>query len=923
MAISIEAREDLVTLVVGMFDAAPGAAVLTDLTVAYEAGIAGGASSADVMANIATSLASSDFYKSIYPEFLTNAEFTTKLVNNLAGDTLDGTAKADASALLLAQLNGMDTSTAASKAAARAAVTMTAIAAIESAAADDATFGDLKTQFTNKVEVATFYSVDQQQNITGLADAQDVIKDVTQDESSVTDAKNAITGEATAGTEFTLTGGVDDVTGTNGNDTINAFSVQGSSSTATTTFSSFDEIDGGDGEDTFNLYTNSTSGKNTAFPSSGSVNNVEIVNIYNEVNASTAFTDASKYTGVTQLWQIGADADDVSNLAATTTAGFKSVEADTAADIDVAATATAASATIALDGVKGNATTNDAEIGVSGSALADVTVTGTLAQRTVNTTAASLDLDVTAGKDVETLSVNSAVKTTLTVTEGAGSTKEIKTVDASGSTGAITYAGAVTGATVAPATIKTGSGNDTATIAVATLKDDASTTAVDETRSALLETAAGNDTITVNTSGTGTTTVNAGEGNDKVTLNADGSGKLTVNLGAGNDSFDVTGTGVVTGSDVIDGGEGTDTLLLKLVGAANIAAFSNFETFDTAALGKTLDVDILASKNTVTEFVASADVAASSVLTNVGAGVNFRATGDMTTNALTLTQKTAGALTVTLDADSASTTSQNDKNLKAVATNATSLKAVFDADSGYVQNGTNLNDQNITLTGTKASSLEVVSGGSEATNTLNYTSGAGTGTNDILTSITISGEQDLSVTVTETNANSAVTAIDASALTGDLTISTAELKAEASPNAFDGGILTLGTGDDVVTITQGAKVSGIEKGSAEGLTSQTDFDVLTTGSAAAQAADVASTGTLNIKDGLLTFEGTGPATLAAAITTVDGQVSTTGDAVVFEYIGNSYVFVQGGGTDVVVQLAGVTGLSGLGEVGTTDNLYVF
>jgi hypothetical protein len=61
MAISIEAREDLVTLVVGMFDAAPGAAVLTDLTVAYEAGIAGGASSADVMANIATSLASSDF----------------------------------------------------------------------------------------------------------------------------------------------------------------------------------------------------------------------------------------------------------------------------------------------------------------------------------------------------------------------------------------------------------------------------------------------------------------------------------------------------------------------------------------------------------------------------------------------------------------------------------------------------------------------------------------------------------------------------------------------------------------------------------------------------------------------------------------------------------------------------------------------
>ena len=136
-------------------------------------------------------------------------------------------------------------------------------------------------------------------------------------------------------------------------------------------------------------------------------------------------------------------------------------------------------------------------------------------------------------------------------------------------------------------------------------------------------------------------------------------------------------------------------------------------------------------------------------------------------------------------------------------------------------------------------------------------------------------------------------------------------------------MLTLGSGDDVVTITQGAKISGIEKGTAENVAAQSDFDVLKTGSAAAQAADVASTGTLNIKDGLLSFEGTGPATLAAAISTVDGQVTTTGDAVVFEYIGNSYVFVQGGGTDVVVQLAGVTGLSGLDEVGTTDNLYVF
>lgn len=60
--------------------------------------------------------------------------------------------------------------------------------------------------------------------------------------------------------------------------------------------------------------------------------------------------------------------------------------------------------------------------------------------------------------------------------------------------------------------------------------------------------------------------------------------------------------------------------------------------------------------------------------------------------------------------------------------------------------------------------------------------------------------------------------------------------------------------------------------------------------------------------------------MADAITIADTQVTVAGDAVVFEYIGNSYVFVDGG---PVVQLAGVTGLAGLDEVGTANLLYVF
>lgn len=772
-----------------------------------------------------------------------------------------------------------------------------------------------------------------------------------------------------AGQTFTLTAGADTVAGTSGNDTITALTVN-AAGTAATTLSAFDSIDGGAGTDTLNIYSTSTGPQNASLPASASIKNVENINIYNDgaaFHTGTAGTiDASKFAGVTNLLQATLAAD-VTNLAAATTATFKGQNTTAAADLSVTAASGVASAKVALDGVKGtdagtagtfDAGDNTAHLTVAGDALSSVTVSGTLAQAVVSTAAAAaanLTLNVTAGKDVETLTVNTAVKSTLAITEGAGTAaaKEVKVVDASSSTGGVTYGGTVTsGANVR--TIKTGAGADTVTIATATTKDDA-TTAADETVSALLETGAGNDTITINTSdaaasAAGKTTVNAGEGNDTVTLTADGTGVLTVNLGAGDDTF--KGAGSVAATDVIDGGDGTDTLLLNMVGAANIGAFSNFETFDAAGLAKTLDVEILAAKNTVTEFVATRTVGKdntdtpdgdttdpigvagtqtiadvnSATLTNLGAGVNFRATGAMGTATLNLTQKTAGALTVTLDADSTSTTAQNDANAVVTATNATSLKAVFASDSGYNDPTVNTNDQTITLTGTKATALEVVSGGTNATNTLAYTSGvSATAGKDLLASITISGDKALSVTVTESAAStSQVTSINASALTGKLTISTAELKAESAANTFDGGVLTLGSGADVITITQGAVISGLAKGTVEDATLQGTFDVLSTGAATLQAADVAATATLTIKDGKFTFNGTGPATLADAISAVDTQLTTAGDAVVFEYVGNSYVFVNNdAGSDIVVKLAGVTGLAGLDEVGTSNNLYVF
>lgn len=739
----------------------------------------------------------------------------------------------------------------------------------------------------------------------------------------------------------TLTAGADTPAATAGNDTINALTIDATGAAAET-FSAFDNIDGGAGTDTLNIYTTAT--LNEGFPTSATVKNVEIINLFNSSTTAnqqfgtTAAVDASKFTGATQIWQIGAaNNNGIANVAATTTAGLRNLTADDTVNTSVAAATGATSVNVALDAVKGKTTTNVVTLGVSGDAVAAVNVSGTIAQQTVNATAASLALGVTAGKDVETLTLNSGVKTTVSITEGAGSTKEIKTVDASASTGGITYAGTVTGGTVAPATIKTGSGADDVTITVVTAKDNTATATVDETVSALVQTGAGNDKITINAgagTGDGTTTVEAGEGNDEVTFTQDGSGKLTVNLGAGNDTF--KGAGAVAATDAIDGGEGTDTLLLSMVGAANIGAFSNFETFDAVGMNKTLDVEILAAKNTVTEFVMSGDNGGTAALTNIGAGVGFRVTGDTTvTNVTTLTQKTAGALTITLDIDetgtTAATTAATDRDVAVTASNATSIKAVFDSAFVAAATGAGDNATDLNITGTAATTLEVVSGGANALNELDYSTASASG-KSVLTSVTVSGDRalDLDLAIAGGGTNEVAT-INASALTGALTFALDDLKAA--------GTLSLGSGDDVITVQTGAavdvatiiaahrKISGVEKGSAEDLTAISNYDTFKLTGAIQALDDTTGTADASVKDGKITFKGTGPATLDQAVTFAQALIDVN-EAAVFEYVGKSYIFAEGGtdgaGADVLIELTGVTGLNGLDVVNATaGTLYVF
>lgn len=729
----------------------------------------------------------------------------------------------------------------------------------------------------------------------------------------------AVTNPPVIGQTYTLTQGLDTINGTSANDTINAFAFNAVSGSDTTTLNSVDTIDGGAGNDVLNIEVKAAVGAAAAFNGTiaGTIKNVETVNIDNTGNALAApAVDASKFEGATLVNQIS-KAGNVTGLATTATAGFQGIGAGAALSV------TAAGATAAVSMTKVDET---ATLAIGGSKLTGVTVSGTRVDGVdPGTSVSALSLTVTAGTDVQTVTVNSAVSTNLTVNEALASTKSVTKVDASASTGKIAFSG-----DAATTTILTGSAGDVVSLAAATVKAATGVTAVD----ASVSTGAGDDTINVDTgnaglaTATGATTVDAGAGDDEVNIITRSSGKLTVNLGDGVDSF--TSAVAINATDVIDAGAGVDTLALKLVGAANIGAFSNFDVFDAVDLNKNLDVDILASKNTVTEFVASGDVGAAT-LTNVGAGVGLRVTGDMDGSTLAFNQKTAGAVTITVDADESGDATDGYETVGAsVSTNATSVKAVF--DTAYLADttaekaaaATDDNYTTLALSATAATSVEIVSGGDNATNGITIAA------SDKLTAVTVSGAQALLIN-NITGATKLAT-IDASAQTGGVAVST-DLLANA-------GVIKLGSGADVITVGANSvaagieQISGIEKTAAVALSvaaadataaaaAQADADVLYFGHVGAVANANAGVTTGTIAKGVLTFTGAGPADLAAAIAIADAAAETAGETVAFEYLGNTYVFQQSGGAaDQIIKLVGLTGVTAIGEVGTTDTFFL-
>lgn len=201
---------------------------------------------------------------------------------------------------------------------------------IQSGAQDSAAGQDL-TILNNKTEVALdwvqsaadipgFSYVDADGNIIasaeasakGVLDGVDATPESVAEGKAETDAYVAAYGETPAGSTV-LTVGVDDLTGTSGDDVFTAPLAQNELGAVTNTFESGDTLDGGDGMDTLNVdMTLTTSGGVPVGPAiSATTSNIEVVKLREQTNntdtggapfSNGSKIDAEKMMGVEQWW---------------------------------------------------------------------------------------------------------------------------------------------------------------------------------------------------------------------------------------------------------------------------------------------------------------------------------------------------------------------------------------------------------------------------------------------------------------------------------------------------------------------------------------------------------------------------------------------------------------------------------------------
>jgi trimeric autotransporter adhesin len=737
------------------------------------------------------------------------------------------------------------------------------------------------TAYNNKVAAATAFTValDTPAEVLGYdgdaanAAAKTFISSVTDDASlaaaiapaALNATVSGIVDIHNVGQTFTLTIGQDIIVGTSGNDTINATHITPSTGALNASnLTSLDSIDGGAGKDVLNL--DLTGGYNSIV--GATIKNVEIINV---TGASSA-VDASIFQGATNVNFDATSTPTVTGLGAATTVSFTG----TTGDINVGALGAAAS--ISLTNVAETAALN-----VGGTNLNSVTVSGTRVDGADSGSSISAqNLNVTVGKDVQALTLNTNQASVLTVAQTTGSTKAFTTINASASSGALTIDGT---SNTSLSNITTGTGNDTVTLAALTSAATSSAAAVNAT----VTTGDGNDTVVVNSTGDGMTTVDAGAGNDKITVSAT-TGPVTVLGGVGNDT--VTINKVLATTDVINGGDGTDTI--SFAGAAARTAddyivfnklVTNFETlsFSTAETG--LDASKLAATYT------GIDLAAGSIVTGVGTqAITAHGDVDLTAAGYVAGKTYAGTLGVSESADSSVVVKADVLNLTVKAAAANDVTSTLSGD---------VRTANVTLTNT------VDSASNTTADRVAHFVLDNTSTDTALATLTLTGSGDANVT----NAGGKLVTVDASGLNGTSAVA-------ANNGAALHGLTYTSSNASAETIKLGAAVDTITLSNS----TYGSMDVVT---GLKLVANSDATDVTSASDVLHVTAIDGPAVKFTTTQTdidlalKDAAASSKGDNLVFQLGGDTYVYHDAGtpgqidAADTVVKITGAVDLDTL------------
>jgi len=941
MAITVEARTSLIELVVGMFGAAPGAKVLSDLVAAYEKG--------QTIKQIAANLANTIEFTTLFPTFLTNAEFATKVVNQLVGTEVVAAEKALAVTELTARLNA---------GASRSNVFVDAIDALDAITSTNAVWANAGAALDNKVAAAVYYSVDKQLSPASLSAAQNVISGVTSVASTVTTANAASDGTASAGGTFLLTTGVDALTGTSGNDTFAAGDIAGAA-----VWTTGDSINGGAGTgDVFNVISNAA----ITSPTAATVTGVETANLVSGTTGTSINT--SGWTGLTAL-NVSAPTAITVTAAATTavsvtgsaatgavvvnggsTVAVTSTDANGGTINIGGTTASAGAVTVTSTGVaaggttgngitvKGGTTIDITQVGnnVVGTtnAAGNVTVTGTAATTAVTVTstkaqtASATKAGQTAGSvaisDVNTLSAtaagtitsatvsnystlsfNGTALTTLSLTGGSGNI----IIDNSGLTTAtnktlgLTVNG-LTGGTLDDADIYT-TLNITGTGAAATLANITfgattalnvgGTTAVTATSIAGLTaltsvTSTNTAGLTLGSAIGNSVTFTGGAGNDAVTI---GSTTKAIVMGLGDDTVTTSTAAVGTGGSVA-GGDGTDTIVMTSALAAGAdgdstfnSKFTGFEVLrlsDVLAAGTTLNLTGLNAVSKV-ELALGGNDAATAVIDNLVSGGTVQTEANST--GITIQVKDAAfnaadTLNVAIKAAAAATTG----TVTAAGVETLNISAADATTTG----GTAVVHVISTLTAAAATTINV-----SGNNGLTIT--AATGSSKVATfnasGVVANGTADtgalLAVTYTSLNTTTAVS-ITGGAGNDVLTAAAASTKVQTITGGNGADVITGGAANDIIDLTETTAAAD----TFVFLTAASNGVDTITGFAAGTGADLASflaaNTTVGTGAGAAVLGSTASATLTtgAAAFALTGTSSNTSDVVEINTVLSSY-----------------------------------